>query len=185
MKNYEVYSVKELTYPEIIGYAYSFGEVLVLNNTKLETHKDDADRIYFEEGVLKSSFDDLLKDETEYTVGSPLGRILDLKSEKNKVLIPYASGTWKEIKDVVSEACLWIAGQGSADLTETDPLKLDKIDILRELRIYEDSNWLFSLNGDVCDRCVGYCIELYFPLPSRSLIFPEDIDKAMKKWEKM
>ncbi len=181
MKNYEVYSVKELTLPEIIGHAYSFGKVLVPNSEDLMT----ADRFYFEEGVFKSSLDDLLKEDDEPIVGSPRARIMDLQFKKHNVLIPYVSGTWKEIKDVVSEACLWIAGQGSADLTQTDPLKLDKIDILEELRIYEGSNWLFSLNGDVCDRCVGYCIELYFPLPSRILIFPEDIDKAMKKWEKM
>ncbi len=180
MKKYNVYSVKELTYPEIIGYAYSFGEVLVLNDGELNT----ADRFYFEEGVFKSSLDDLLKEDTECTVGSPASRIMDLQCEKHTVLIPYISGTWKEIKDIVSEACLWIAGQGDAEITQTDPLKLDRIDILRELQIYEGSNWLFSLNGDVCDRCVGYRGELHFPLPSRSLIFPEDIDKAMKKWEK-
>ncbi len=191
MKKYDVYCKMTLTYAEIIGHAYSHGEVLVLNNDDLKTHKKEAYRFYFEEGVLKSSLDDIVKEDSEdeslvnYPEDSPRAGFEYFKLDEHDVLIPYVSGTWKEIKDAVSEACVWIGGQGTLENTQSDPLKFDKFNILHELRIYEGSDLLLTLRGDVPTNCVGYSFGLRSLLPRTSFISPEKIDKAMKKWEKM
>lgn len=172
----------------MIGYAYSFKEVLVINSKK--TDLDIGLRLYFDNGILKGELADVFNEGIPDNCDEEIKEILFrdnlecFKYDKNVVLIPYVSGSWKMIKDSVSEACLWLAGQVGISCPG-DPLKLDRGDILENLYIYEGNNLLFNISGDVCDRCVAYCVESNFPLDSRSIIWPEQIDKAMKKWEKM
>lgn len=189
MKTYDTYCKLELTYPEIIAYAYSFKEVLI-TNSKSQTDLDVPLRLYFDNGQLKAEQLGLLKDSIPDYLPEDIKEILfrdniePIKFDKNSALIPYISGTWKQIKEEVSEVCLWKAGKVGISCPG-DPLKLDRSDILENLYIYEGNKLLYYLTGDVCDRCVAYCVQQDFPLDSRSFIWPDDIDKAMRKWEKM
>lgn len=191
MKIYDTYCRLELTYPEIIGYAYSFGEVLIANPDSHGTDLDIVIRLYFDNNKLKAELSDSLKndipddlcEEERDMVFNEI--IYNHTVNKQVVFVPYVSGSWTQIKDTVSEACLWIAGQGDLDSIQNDPLKLDNDYLLDNLYVFEGETLLYNLSGDVCDRCVAYCVEQGFPLYSRSIIWPDDIDKAMKKWEKM
>lgn len=187
MKIYNTYCRLELTYTEIIAYAYSFKEVLLINS---ETDLDVVLRLYFDNGQLKAEQSDLLKESIPDDIPEYMKEILfrdniePIMFDKNIVLIPYISGTWKQIKEGVSEVCLWKAGKEGISCAG-DPLKLDRSYILNNLYIYEGKKLLYYLTGDVRDRCVAYCVQQDFPLDSRSFVWPDDIDKAMKKWEKM